>query len=220
MLRNVLPATLTDIESFFSDYPLRRYKKGQIFVLPGETTDYAYLVVSGRLKLYTRSYKGDEIIVDMFKNPSFFPLSLIMNKSPAFLVHEADTDIEVRQAPIEETLDFLGTHPKVVLDLLSYLYMRFDAALQRMVYLVDSSARVRLVHEIITACRQIGELRPDGSYLLTISQTALGGRIGLTRETVSREAKSLKEKKLIEMAHTYMIIPDITKLEIYLDQHK
>lgn len=219
-MKYLLPSTIADIESFFSDFPLRRYKKGQILMLPGETTDYAYLLVTGRLKLYTRSYRGDEIIVDMFKNPAFFPLSLIMNESPTFLVHEADTDIEVRQAPIQATLDFLDTHPKVVLDLLSFLYNRFDGALQRMVHLVDSSAKVRLVNEIIVACHQIGELKPDGSYLLTISQTALGGRIGLTRETVSREAKSLKERNLLEVARTYMIIPDINKLESYLDRRK
>jgi CRP/FNR family transcriptional regulator len=219
-MKYLLPSTIADIESFFSNYPLRRYKKGQILMLPGETTNYAYLLVSGRLKLYTRSYRGDEIIVDMFKNPSFFPLSLVMNKSPTFLIHEADTDIEVRQAPIQATLDFLDTNPKLVLDLLSFLYSRFDGALQRMVHLIDSSAKVRLVHEIIDACDQIGELKPDGSYLLTISQTTLGGRIGLTRETVSREAKSLKDKKLLEITRTSMIIPDITKLKIYLDHHR
>jgi CRP-like cAMP-binding protein len=220
MPQKLLPTTIADIESFFSDYPLRRYKKGQILILPGETADYGYLLVAGRLKLYTRSYKGDEIVVDMFNDPAFFPLSVIMNKSPTFLVHEADTDIEVRQAPIQATLDFLDTHPRAVLDMLSLLYQRFDSALQRMVYIIDSSAKVRLVHEIIVACRQIGELRSDGSYLLTISQTTLGGRIGLTRETVSREAKLLKEKKLIEIAHTYMVIPDIAELESYLDRQK
>jgi CRP-like cAMP-binding protein len=219
-MNRLSPTTLEEIETFFNAYPLRRYKKGQVLLLPGDISDYAYFLVSGRLKLYTHSYRKDEIIVDMFKNPSFFPLSLIMNQSPTYLVHEADTDIEVRQAPKQATIEFLESHPKVVLDLLSFLYQKFDGMRQQMTRLIDSSARVRLFYEIIQACRQIGELRPDGSYILPLSQSELGGRIGVSRETVSREAKSLKEKGLLETSHMYMIIPDLNKLETYMDQHK
>ena len=215
----MLPTTINEIETFFSDYPLRRYKRGQVLVLPGETAEYAYFLVSGRLKLYDTSHRGDQIIVDMFKNPAFFPLSLIMNRSPSFLVHEADTDIAVRQAPIEAALDFLDAHPKVVLNLLSVLYEKFDGAMKRMIRLMDSSAKSRLVYEIVTACYQIGEMKSDGSWLLALSQANLGARIGLSRETVSREIKSLKEKGLLGVAHTYMLIPDLAKLKRYAESH-
>ena len=188
-------------------------------MLPGETAEYAYFLVSGRLKLYDTSHRGDQIIVDMFKNPAFFPLSLIMNRSPSFLVHEADTDIAVRQAPIEAALDFLDAHPKVVLNLLSVLYEKFDGAMKRMIRLMDSSAKSRLVYEIITACHQIGEMKSDDSWLLALSQAKLGARIGLSRETVSREIKYLKEKGLLEVAHTYMLIPDLAKLKRYAESH-
>lgn len=216
-----LPAsTVDEIEDFFSNYPLRKYKKGQILVLPGERAEYAYLLVEGRLRLYDTSYRGDEIIIDMFKSPAFFPLPLIMNESPSFLYHEADTDIVVRQAPVLPTQEFLNTHPAIVLDLLTHLYQKFDDALRRMVRLMASSAKVRLVYEIVAACGQIGEVQPDGSYLLKISQSKLGARIGLARETVTREIKSLKDKGLLEASHTHIIVPDMEKLQIYLDTHK
>src|SRR5438445_473857 len=119
-MKNLPSSAITEIETFFSDYPLRKYKKGQILVLPGETAEYAYLLVEGRLRLYDTSYRGDEIIIDMFKNPAFFPLSLIMNQSPSFLYHEADSDIVVRQAPVPVAQEFLNTHPDVVLTLLTH----------------------------------------------------------------------------------------------------
>jgi CRP/FNR family transcriptional regulator len=215
----MLPTTIDEIENFFSDYPLRRYKKGQVLVLPGETAEYAYLLVTGRLKLYNTSYRGDEIIIDMFTSPAFFPLSLIMNQSPSFLVHEADTDITVRQAPIGAALVFLDTHPKVVLNLLSVLYGKFDGAMKRMIRLMDSSVKSRLAYEIVTACHQIGEMKPDGSYLLALSHAKLGARIGVARETVSREIKSLKGKGLLEVAHTHMVIPNLEKLKAYAESH-
>lgn len=219
-MKNLPSSAIAEIETFFSHYPLRKYKKGQILVLPGETAEYAYLLIEGRLRLYDTSYRGDEIIIDMFKNPAFFPLSLVMNQSPSFLYHEADTDIVVRQAPILATQEFLSTHPEVVLTLLTHLYQKFDDAVKRMVRLMASSAKARLVYEIVVACSQIGEIQPDGACILRISQSRLGARIGLARETVTREIKSLKDKGLLEVSHTHIIVPDMAKLQEYLDTHK
>jgi CRP-like cAMP-binding protein len=219
-MKYLLPSTITQIEAFFDDYPIRKFKKGQVLVLPGEVAEHAYLLIEGRLRLYDMSYKGDPIIVDIFKSPSFFPLSLIMNHSPSFLVHEADTDIVVRQAPVDATLEFLNTNPPVVLNLLSVLYKKFDDALIRMIRLMDSSAKVRLINEIIVACNQIGEQNPDGSYKIQIDQAALGGRMGLARETVGREIKSLKERNLIQVGRAYITVPDVSKLDEYLKTHK
>lgn len=218
-MKYLSPVMIQEIETFFSAYPIRKFKKGQILVLPGETAEYAYFLVRGRIKAYDKSYKGDQIIIDMFSNPSFFPLSLIMNQSPSFLFHEADTDIEVHQAPVKEALEFLNTHPDVVLSLLSVVYRKFDDASKRMIRLMDSGAKVRLIYEIIVACRQLGEQQPNGSWRLGISQTVLGARIGLSRETVSREIKSLKQKGYIETGRSSIMVPDIKVLETYLESH-
>lgn len=210
------PAITAEIESFFNGYPLRKYKKGQILVLPGETAEYAYFLTEGRVKLYDTSYKGDQIIIDVFNQPAFFPLALIMNGSLSFLFHEADSDIVVRQAPVGDTLEFLNTHPEVILNLLSVLYRKFDDATRRMVRLMDGGAKVRLIHEIVITCRQLGEQQADGSYTITTSQAVLGARLGLARETISRELKSLKEKGHLITGRSSITVPDISVLEAYL----
>ena len=219
-MKHLPHSSVAKIEEFFADYPLRKFKKGQILVLPGEMAEHAYLLVDGRLKLYDLSYRGDQIIIDMFQSPSFFPLPLIMNHSLSFLIHEADTDIVVRQAPVDATLDFLNANPPVVMDLLSVLYKKFDDALRRMVRLMDGSAKVRLASEIIVACHQMGERTSDGAYQIDISQMILGARIGLVRETVGREMKSLKEKGLVEVKRSSIVVPDLEALEMYLETHK
>jgi CRP-like cAMP-binding protein len=213
------PPAINIIEAFFNQYPLKRYRKGQLFMLPGDTTEHAYYLVKGKMKVYSVSYKGDEVILNSFKEPAFFPLSLVINKSKAHFFHEADSDICVRRAPVVDAMKFLDRHPEVVLDLLSQLHKRTDSMLERMVHLMTSSANGRLVYELILACRQFGIVKDDGSYRVTISEKDLGARAGLTRETVSREAKTLKKKSLLRIHRGYMVIPDITKLESYLDAH-
>lgn len=219
-MKYLTPATVAKIEDFFDDYPLRKYNKGQILVLPGEMPEHAYLLIEGRLKLYDTSYRGDPIIIDMIKSPAFFPLSLIMNSSSSFLIHEADTDIVVRQAPVDATLEFLNSHPAVVMNLLSVVYKKFDDALKRMARLMDGSARLRLVSEILVTCEQIGDQLPHGGCVVRINQSTLASRIGLTRETINRELKSLKERRLISVSRSHVVVPSVAALEAYLQAHK
>ena len=211
--------TTQAIEVFFSRYPTKRYKKGHILILAGERTDYAYHLVEGKMKVYDVTYRGDEIVINTFRPPAFFPVSLIINETVTRYIYEADSDITIQQAPRADAIAFLNSHPEVVYDLLSYLYETLDSVLERMVHTIASSAKDRLIYTLVMECRKFGELQADGSYTLAISEKELGARAGLSRETVSREARVLKITKLIEVHHNHIVIFNIQKLERYLNMH-
>lgn len=207
------------IEDFFRQYPLKHYKKGHILILSGETTEYAYYLVEGRIKLYDVTYRGEEITIHNYSPPSFIPLALILNASVTRYTYEASTDIAIYQVPVEDARLFLETHPSVVYDLFSNAYETIDGILERMVHFIASSAKNRLVYSLIVECKQFGQQRDDGSYIVAISEKELGARAGLSRETVSREARVLKIAKLIEVQHSTIVIPNLRRLERYLEIH-
>jgi CRP-like cAMP-binding protein len=208
------------IDYFFKEHPVLQYRRGQVLILPGEGTDYAYYLVRGRMKVYDISYRGDEITIDLFKEPAIFPLSLILNNSSTRYIYEADSDIEIRRAPAAKTLTFLATHADMILDLLSHLYDRLDDVVDRMVHLVAHSAKNRIVHELIVMCHQLGEVQLDGGYSLAMTEKELGAKIGLSRETVSREIRGLKQRKLLAIHHKHIIINDLAKLVAYERLHR
>lgn len=213
-------STREAIDYLFSDYPIRHYKRGQILILPGESTDYAYYIVRGRMKVYDISYRGDEITIDIFKEPAIFPLSLILNQSSTRYIYEADSDIELRKAPASTVLNFLVAHTDLTLDLLSHLYDRLDDVIDRMVYLVAGSAKKRIVHELIVMCHQLGEVRFGGGYSLDMTEREIGAKVGLSRETVSREMRGLKQKGLLEVRHKRIIVRNINQLQAYERSHR
>jgi len=213
------PATHRVIDDFFSKYPVRHYKKGHILILAGEKAPSAFYLTDGKVRVYDITYRGEEIIINSFQPPAFFPLSLIVNDSTTRYIYEATTDITLRQAPIEDAVGFLETHPPVVLDLLANLYKTLDGVLERMVHFISSSAKNRIIYSLIAECKQFGELRDDGSHIVAITEKELGSRAGLSRETVSREARVLKIAKLIEVHHSTIIIPNLKRLERYLEIH-
>jgi CRP/FNR family transcriptional regulator len=213
------PAFHQAIDDFFRQYPERQYRKGQILILAGETTPAGFYLVSGRVRAYNVTYRGEERVVHSFIAPALFPLSLIVHGSEAAYIYEASTDITIRQAPVEAVLKLLHTNPTVVYELLSELCKAFDNVLERVVYATSSSARSRLVYSLIAECRESGMRQQNGSYVVALNERELGARAGLSRETVSREAKMLKITKLIEIHHNEVVIPNLARLERYLKLH-
>jgi CRP-like cAMP-binding protein len=206
-------AIMDKIEEFFGQYRLRHYAKGQILILNGDDTNYVYHLVKGRVKEYDVTYRGDEIILNVFKPPAFFPMSLAINKTPNPYIYEAETNIDIRQAPAEEAVTFIKDNPDVMFDLLSRLYRGTDGLLARMAHLMTSSAKARLMFEILLACRRYGEGKDDGSCTITLNEGDLAARAGLSRETVSREMGKLHSEELLELTGGTITIHNISIFE-------
>ncbi len=206
------------IESFFAKYPVRSYSKGQILVMAGDEAGYVYNLVEGKVKQYDVTYRGDEVILNIFKPPAFFPMSLAINKVENPYIYEADTALKLHQAPADEAVEFIKDNPDVMFDLLSRVYRGADGLLGRMAHLMGSSAKSRLIYELLLEARRFGKPGKDESCTIDISETDLGARAGLSRETVSRELHKLKTEKLVTLSPKHIGITSLPKLEKKLGQ--
>lgn len=206
------------IEAFFAQYRLRKYSKGQVLILNGDDTNYIYHLVKGKVKEYDVSYRGDELILNVFKPPAFFPMSLAINKVPNPYIYEAETDIEIHQAPADDVVAFIKANPDVLFDLLSRVYRGLDGLLGRVAHLMASNAKDRVIYELLIEARRFGAIQQDGSYLLDIHERDLGARAGLSRETVSREITKLKNDGLISLDDKHIHIEDMSTLAEKLNQ--
>ena len=201
------------IDEYFSKYPKRSYPKNQIIIFGGENPDYIFYIAHGKVRKYDISYRGDEVVVNLFKSPAFFPMSWAINKSDNKYFYKTETDAVLHAVPVEDALQFLKDNPDVMLDLLSRLYKGMNGMLGRMVHLMSGTATSRLVYEIIIECRRFGKERSKGCYLLETTEGDLAARSGLSRETISREMKRLKENKYIRIDKHGILINDLSSLE-------
>lgn len=60
------------VHTELSRYPKRTYPKGQILVFADESPEYIFYIVKGHVRKYDVSYRGDEIVLNIFKPPAFF----------------------------------------------------------------------------------------------------------------------------------------------------
>lgn len=201
------------IENFFSQYPQRKYNKGQIIIFAHDNPKTVFHIVEGMVKQYDVTYRGDEVILNIFKAPAFFPMSLAINNSENPYTYEAEENSIIRVAPAQEVIDFIKSNPDILFDLMSRVYNGIDGILGRMVHLMASSAKGRLMFEILIACRRHGEELPDGSHIVKINERELGSRTGMSRETVSREMSKLVKEQIVSLHKGVITIKDINLFE-------
>lgn len=201
------------IEEFFAKYPLRHFDKSQILIYAGDEPPGIFHLVTGQVRQYDITDRGEEVVVDVFKPPAFFPMTWAINKTPSQYFFETAMPTEIRMAPAGDVVAFLKANHDVAYDLLSRLYSGTNGMQRRMAYLMGGSGRSRVLFELIVECKRFGKQQKDGSYILTMHEDELARRSGLSRETINRELAKLKTMKLLDITHKEFIIKDLKRLE-------
>lgn len=204
------------VDIFFRKYKKHSYKKGEIMIRADDEPQGIMYLTSGRVKAYSISRKGEEVIVNIFKEGSFLPMSWAVNDSPNTYFYEALTQVELWRAPKADVLSFLHSEPEVLFDLLRRVYIGMDGVLMRMAYLMGEDAYTRLVAELLISGKRFGLINEAKSVELHLSEKDLAAQTGLTRETINREIKKLKEKKIVSLQRDQLIITDLALLELEL----
>ncbi|MBP6913405.1 MAG: Crp/Fnr family transcriptional regulator [Candidatus Levybacteria bacterium] len=201
------------LDTFFSQYRSHLVKKGEIIIRAQEEPLGIFYLNSGVIKEYLISKKGEELVVNVFKPYSFFPMSYALNNTRNNYYFEAVSDCEFRRAPREDVLTFVKENSDILFDLLARVYSGTDGMMVRMAYLMGGSAYERLVSELVIQSERFGEKDSVGRIVLSISEKDLAALTGMTRETVSRELKILKDKNLVSFNRNFLVVESIDKLK-------
>lgn len=206
------------VDTFFGRYPSIEYSKDQILLLPGEVCTKIFYIVSGRVCQYDISYRGDEVIVNTFKPPRYFPMALAINDHDSNFFYKTEVRSELRVAPVADVRAFLKSNPDALYDLLSRVYIGLESILQRMVHLMSGTAKSRVLFELIIEFRRFSD-HTDSSGYLDVTEASMASRSGLSRETVNREIRHLKERGLITIERGKIYIRNVSELENLLVRH-
>jgi CRP-like cAMP-binding protein len=201
------------VQDFFEKYPLCHYEKGDVLIFAGDAPATILYIVNGSVRQYDISESGDEIVVNVFKPGAFFPMSYAINKTHNDYFFDAAVRTTVRQAPLDEALQFVKSEPEVLFDLLARVYRGTDGLLRRQAHLMGGSAANRLLFELIILCHRFGSADKKGGVRIEIPESELAARTGLTRETVNRRLRTLKSEGLVRVGSGEIVIANVSSLE-------
>lgn len=201
-------------KEFFAGYRERRFSKGQVIIYANEVIDDVYYLVEGKIKKYSVNYKGDEVILTVFRPGSFLPIAQAIDQPVTNrFFYASETDVITKVAPSEDVVNMLKENPDVMLALLRRVNRGLNEFLDRSLSLMAGNALSRVAYEIYVEASRFGKKEKNGSIFIEISERGIAARTGLTRETVNREIKKLKDSSALRVERRGISVIDLSLLE-------
>ncbi len=189
-------------------------RKGDVLFRNGEEGHSLYMITAGKIKIVRQSRDGDEMILAVLSAGDFCGEMALLDGMP----RSADA------VAIEEThlyglnrKDFLAyvmnneTAVRAILAALSKRLRKADDSLEDIFFLhVGARLAKKLIELAVTNGFREGE---SGPIKLSVTQKDLAGMIGATRESVNKELRVLREKSLISLAGSVILIHDMAALK-------
>lgn len=213
------------ITSFFEQFPKVTYSKGSTILQPEDPLDYIYNIDTGYVKSYSVNEDGYDLIINIFKPLSFFPITETLAKKINPYYFEAITDTVLCKAPTQKVHQFIQNDNAVLFDLTRRISSGLEAFMIRTQYLIRANATQKVTSTLVILARRFGTKINSNEIKILLPQTQedIGNFSGTSRETASTEMKKLEKQALIAKENKYIVIKDFEKIRalsaIYYEDH-
>lgn len=193
------------------------YPRGSVLFSEGQPAQGVYILCQGRVKLSTCSRDGKIIILQIAEAGEVLGLSAIVSDSLYESTAEVIEPCQVNFIRKADFLRFLQQNPDACLNAARQLSQNYQTAHLQICSLgLSSSVADKLAKLFLGWCGGNGNINGTGSAVrLKVSYTheEIAEMIGTSRETVSRLLKTFRERDLITMKGSDLVIHDRKRLE-------
>jgi CRP-like cAMP-binding protein len=205
---------------FLQKYHTRKFDKGELILVQGETPDCMYVVKKGVVKTYNLTSAGEEKPLGFDVKKDIFPIAWAFGQNTRVsYYYEAFTDCELYCVPREDYLEYITKNVERLLGVMQEFVAKQTLFQLRVNALEQSKAAAKIVNTIHFLCLSFGEEYKQNTVLIEVPMTQqdLANFIGLTRETTGIELKKLQRRGVLTYKHqNYIVRTD--KLNELLDE--
>ncbi len=206
-------SVIKKVTEFFSQFPTHQIALKTVLLNDQTFPEHVYYIEDGVVCTKLLTKHGEEVIVNILRSHSFFPLTAIVNETPNLYSFEAKTELTVRVAPIDQVRTWLKKDADLLWDTLSRVLVGMTGQLEEKAVLMVGSSRQRLLLGLSILSRRFGAEHGDRVVVsLPFTHAELASLVGLSRETVTRELTALKHDGVIEGVHSGVIELSFPKL--------
>ncbi|MFN2225211.1 MAG: Crp/Fnr family transcriptional regulator [Anaerolineae bacterium] len=199
----------------------RHCARGELILHQGDPGDSLYIVVSGRVRIYTLSPEGHELSVWLCDEGDFFGEMALLSDEPRSANAEAMLPTEVLVLSRGAFRDYLLAHPGAALHAVETLSRRLRRTTESAGDLACRSVVQRIARTLVELAGRYGV--PDGvppacgvRIELEISQEDMATLAGTTRESANRALGTLRDRGIVELDRSYVRILRPEALEAML----
>jgi len=185
----------------------RSFMPGEFIFWDGDTAEWFYIVVEGRVKVLKHSSLGKDFIIAFFGSGEMFGEVDDFEDKPYPASAQAVIETKVLGIKKEHFISFIVQHPQVFLRIISILGGRLRDAQNRLKDLAGERIEQRLAHTLLMLSSKLGATIP-------FTRQELADMAGTTTETTIRFMSRLKDAGIISSARGKVNIIDETKLRL------
>jgi CRP/FNR family cyclic AMP-dependent transcriptional regulator len=168
---------------------IRRYRKGTILIHEADQGETLFIVMEGRVKIYSNDVNGREITLGTIEVGDYFGEMALDGgvRSASVITLETTVCALISRAAL---LAHIAKEPSFALDVLGKVIRRARSATNAVRNLAFTDVYGRITQLLVA----LAEPQPDGTALVRerMTQVEIASRVGCSREMVSRILKDLE----------------------------
>jgi CRP/FNR family cyclic AMP-dependent transcriptional regulator len=178
----------SDLNTLMRNGQKKLYPKNTIIVDEGDRPDCAYIINSGKVKIFLSDEHGREIVLSILKDGGYFGEMSLIDKEACSAAVMAMEDTELTAISRKNFWDCLHAHPEIAERIMLGLVTRLREANKKISSLALQDAHERVVDTLLgLAQEQDGQLiienRPTHQHIANL--------VGTSREMITRILKDL-----------------------------
>jgi CRP/FNR family transcriptional regulator len=218
-------------EKFFCELPQEQLKefeglkyatvfpKGAVLFVEGQTPRGIFMLCTGRVKLSTCSGDGRSIITEIAEQGQVLGLSAAISNRPYEVTAETLSPCQINFIKRDDLLKFLAHNGIACLRVAEHLSESYHSAHEQVRSLgLSHSASEKLARLLLDWCARNGKQNDRGINLkLTLTHEEISQLIGASRETVTRLLGEFKNRQIIYVKGSTLVIKNKAALEAMVD---
>ena len=177
-----------ELQTIFSRMTTRGFPKNAIVVNEGDQTDSLYIILSGRVKVFSSDEEGKEVLLNTLDPYDYFGELALIDEQPRSASVMTVESSKLSIISKDDFMQFLTTYPRISINMLKSLVhrMRLETENIKSLALMDVYGRVAKTL-LNLASEEDGRLVTD-----RITYKEIASMVGASREMVGRILKDLR----------------------------
>ncbi|MCX6466803.1 MAG: Crp/Fnr family transcriptional regulator [Pseudonocardiales bacterium] len=191
----------------------RRWPAGASLFLEGERSSTVVIVVSGRVKVFSLTEQGEEVLLAVRGPGALLGELSAVDGAPRGASVAALEPVEALVVTVPVFVEFLRAHADAAMVLLRLVTSRLRDADRKRVEFGAFDIPARVAGRLVELAERFGE--PDGAGVriaVALSQDELAGWVGASREAVAKALRVLRDRGLLTTGRRTMTVLDLDGL--------
>ena len=191
------------------------FPKGAVLFVEGQSPRGVFMVCTGRVKLTTCSSDGKALITRIAEGGEILGLGATVSGKPYMVTAETLIPCQINFIKREDFLRFLKANGRACLRVAEHLSNNYHNAFEQVRSLgLSHSASEKLAKLMLEWCVKNGKETEKGITLkITLTHEEIAQIIGSSRETVTRLFGAFKNRQIIYVKGSTLIIRNLSALQ-------